>query len=202
MTRTERVSIAGLPELDWTGPAGQAISDGAVLQLMAEAGTDWYVDPLLGLEQHDASGLVFPAPRRFTFSARLTISGPRSTFDAGGLCVWASADRWAKLCFERTPDGGRRIVSVVTNGVSDDAESEGVSGEVAFLRIGRLADGWAFHWSSNGDHWQFVRAFQLDTARPVYAGFLAQAPQGAGRPVLFDSVNLRQDVSPALRDGS
>jgi regulation of enolase protein 1 (concanavalin A-like superfamily) len=35
--------------------------------------------------------------------------------------VWADSDHWAKLCFESTDFGTRAIVSVVTNGVSDDA---------------------------------------------------------------------------------
>ena len=57
-----------------------------------------------------------------------------ATYDAGVLTLRRRDDLWAKLCFERSPQGEPMVVSVVTRGVSDDCNSFVVDGRSVWLR--------------------------------------------------------------------
>ena len=70
------------------------------------------------------------------------------------------------------------VVSVVTRGVSDDADSRDVEGSGTWLRISRSASGsFAFHAATDGVHWSLIRHFSLGTGPGdvVRIGFLAIA---------------------------
>jgi regulation of enolase protein 1 (concanavalin A-like superfamily) len=196
------VSIDALPELSWTAEAAEAGYADEVLTLACAAGTDWIVDSLDGSRQDSATALVFDAPAEFALTARATVPQPRTTYDAGVLCLWASPDYWAKLCFEFSPQGSPGVVSVVTNVFSDDCNSVEVDGDSVFLRITRAGGGWVFHSSVDGERWSFVRQFRLATDLPVRVGFLAQSPMGGARTVQFDSIRLAPTGPSNLRDGT
>jgi regulation of enolase protein 1 (concanavalin A-like superfamily) len=105
----------------------QLSADKNQLTIEPKGETDFYNGFYKGapLQRTNAPLFVTSTPIRgdFTFScrvdARLVGFG-----DAGAMTVWVSKDRWAKLCLERSPIGEVAIVSVVTNGFSDDANSE------------------------------------------------------------------------------
>ena len=198
------MTLTALPPLHWTGASGTAefSPEGDSVTLTAAAGTDWSNDSLGGEGQHAATGLVFDAPASFALSARVTVPFPRTTFDAGVLCLWVDDDHWAKLCFEFSPSGQAMVVSVVTNGFSDDANSTIVDGESVYLRVSRVGPAWAFHASSDGLDWEFVRLFRLETDAPVGVGFLAQAPMGDSCRATFDQIRLNAAPPSYLRDGS
>jgi regulation of enolase protein 1 (concanavalin A-like superfamily) len=134
------------------------------------------------------------------FSARVEVDFT-AQYDAGVLLVWADEQRWAKLCFEYSPDGEPMIVSVVTRHSSDDANAFVVAGRTAWLRICRLGRAFAFHASTDGARWLFVRYFDLG-AESVLIGFEAQSPHGAGCTATFDQISFRSARLPQLRDGS
>lgn len=57
-----------------------------------------------GDRQHQAASLAFAAPSApFMLSAKVSVHGDRTTFDAGALSIWSDKDHWAKLCFENSP---------------------------------------------------------------------------------------------------
>ena len=58
-----------------------------------------------------------------------------ATFDAGVLLLWVDERHWGKLCFEFSPAGEAMVVSVVTRGVSDDANAFMVTGRSVWLRV-------------------------------------------------------------------
>ena len=196
--------VPGLPTLSWTGERSSARfdPDSAALVLTAEPGTDWSIDALGGPRNDAASALVFEVDGDFALSARVVVDF-RSTFDAGVLCLWGGPDVWAKLCFERSPQGQVMVVSVVTNGFSDDCNSTIVEGGFVHLRVSRIGDAYAFHSSTDGLRWAFVRLFRLaDGSDDIRAGFLAQAPMGDSCAATFTDIRL-MDAAPAdLRDGS
>ncbi|MEP6841999.1 MAG: DUF1349 domain-containing protein [Pseudolysinimonas sp.] len=196
------VAVPGLAPLEWTGVAGRASYRAGTLELEAAAGVDWIIPATGEPAQHDATALAFVAPVEFSLSARVTVSQPRSTYDAGVLAIWADPDHWAKLCFEFSPQGQPMVVSVVTNGISDDVNSASVSTDSVYLRIVRTGKAWAFHASPDGQEWNFVRVFRLATTRPVRVGFLAQAPRGDRCQARFDEISLTTDIPGDLRDGS
>ena len=56
------------------------------------------------------------------------------------------------------------VVSVVTRGVSDDCNSFVVDGASVWLRVARVGSAFAFHASTDGSNWSFIRHFALETA--------------------------------------
>lgn len=199
------IDLPGLPALTWTGAPSSASTDpdADALVMTAAAGTDWSNDALSGERNASASALAFKADGDFALSARVTVQ-LGATFDAGALCLFASQESWAKLCFERSPQGQAMVVSVVTNGAfSDDCNSAIIDGDSVHLRVTRTGRAYAFHSSPDGRDWNFVRLFRL-TARTghVRVGFLAQAPLGEACTARFSDVVLTDRVAADLRDGS
>lgn len=198
------VRIAGLPVLEWTNGASSAEVDDAAgeLRLRASAGVDWSNDSLGGPGQHGASMLGFRPSGDFALSARVRVVGERSTFDAAALGLWCDEEHWAKLCFEYSPAGQAMVVSVVTNGYSDDCNSTIVEEPFVHLRVARVGPAYAFHASADGDRWDFVRLFRVTSDVAPIVGFLTQAPMGTTCDARFDAIRFTEAVPEDLRDGS
>lgn len=197
-------TITGLPDLAWHGEPAASDHDPAAgrLSITARGRTDWFTDPITGTPTAGAAALLFVPEGDFALSARVGV-GFADTFDAGVLCLWQSEEQWAKLCFERSPQGEAMVVSVVTRGTSDDANAVVVDGGSVHLRVVRTGRAHAFHYSLDGAIWQFVRLFRLgEGSEPVRAGFLAQAPVGGGCTAAFEEITLTSQVPADLRDGT
>jgi uncharacterized protein len=171
------VSLEAGPKTDlFTAPDGSVVLDNATIQLL------------------DVEG---------DFQLLARVSAPlTSTFDAGALVVYASPDAWGKLALERSPQGDATIVSVVTRGVSDDANAFAAPENSAWLRVSRNGETFAFHASDDGLWWSLIRWFTIPGAREGRPGFLAQSPTGDGLIAQFDDVELRPEPVAELRDGS
>ncbi|MER7447308.1 DUF1349 domain-containing protein [Microbacterium sp. NPDC097977] len=198
------MQIPALPALDWTNGALDASFDSRAgeLTLHAAAGSDWTNDALGGPAQHRASMLGFQVEGDFTLSARVRVVGERTTFDAAVLGLWCDEQHWAKLCFEYSPDGRAMIVSVVTNDFSDDCNSSVVEQGFTHLRIARIGDAFAFHASDDGERWEFVRVFRMNSDLPVTVGFMSQAPMGEDCDSRFTRIRFSAGAPADLRDGS
>lgn len=173
----------------------------ASLAMTAGPRTDLFVDPEGGPPALNAPRLLGRPAGDFQLSARVTVDFA-DTFDAGVLALYADDRAWAKLCFERSPQGEPLVVSVVTRGVSDDANAFAVAGHSVWLRISRLGPAHAFHASTDGARWLFVRHFALEPADGLSVGFLAQSPTGAGCSVQFDEIVYRSERLTDLRSGA
>jgi regulation of enolase protein 1 (concanavalin A-like superfamily) len=152
---------------------------------------------------HDAATLLTDAPAGdFALSAEVT-GDFRHAFDAGGLFLRHDRNTWATLRLELSPDREATVVSVVTDGVSDNAIAFTVKAKTLHLRISRHGAVFAFHTSSDGFRWRFVRAFALPGAHgALEVGFAAQSPHGNGCDVSFDIPALAPTSITNLRDGS
>ncbi len=196
-------TLATIPvPLRWDVHPARFRSDGET-HLTIEAGpdTDLFVDPAGDQETRSAPRLMGPAPEGdLRLSARVEVAFA-SDFDAGALLVWAADDRWAKLCFEYSPAREPMVVSVVTRGRSDDANAFVVDGDAVWLRVARHGTAYAFHASTDGERWRFVRNFELG-AGPVRLGFLAQSPTGRGCRARFADLRFTTESLVNLRDGS
>lgn len=170
------------------------------LSMTAGPRTDLFVDPQGGSPALNAPRLLARAAGDFQLSARVTVDFA-ATFDAGVLALYADDGAWAKLCFERSPQGEPTVVSVVTRGVSDDANAFTVEGREVWLRVSRLGAAHAFHASTDGSRWRFVRHFALEPADGLAVGFLAQSPEGSGCAVTFDEIAYRPTRLTDLRSG-
>jgi len=191
------------------------LDDAGALRVTGEARTDLFIDPSGDGARPDAGFLLGVPPavegaggRDFTLSACVTVPFA-SMFDAGVLLVYAGPERFAKLCFELSPQREPMAVSVVTRGTSDDANAFTVEGDTLWLRLTRTGPAWAFHASIDGKRWRMLRYFTLGEAPeggagapPVQVGFLAQSPCGEGIEVTFTQVEYSEGAPADLRDGS
>ena len=186
----------------WLVPAPHWANPNATeLTIEAPARTDFFIDPAGAAAKGDAPAWLTPIAAPATLRARVRPDF-RGTFDAGVLMVYQAPTVWAKLCFERSPDGQPMVVSVVTHGTSDDANSSVVHAPEVWLRIGVFERSIAFHASHDGEGWDLVRHFRLgDGDAPLRIGLLAQAPIGDGCVVAFSDVDLSPGVEADIRSG-
>jgi uncharacterized protein len=197
--------VPGLPfplEPSGTPVCEAAVADGT-LALTSGPKSDMFIDPM-GDEgaRPDAGRLTgLPGDQDFTFAARLTVKFGE-VFDAGVLLVYLSDRRWAKLCYEFSPQRRPTAVTVVTHGISDDSNSFATAGGPLWLRVTRSGRAWAFHASEDGAYWQLLRYFSLGETSGARVGFLAQSPLGHGCTAIFDSISFRVGAPANLRDGS
>jgi regulation of enolase protein 1 (concanavalin A-like superfamily) len=197
--------VPGLPfPLESSGtPACAAVVADGTLALTSGPKSDMFIDPV-GDEgaRPDAGRLTgLPGDQDFTFAARVTVKFGE-VFDAGVLLVYLSDRRWAKLCYEFSPQRRPTAVTVVTHGISDDSNSFATAGAPLWLRIIRSGRAWAFHASEDGAYWQLLRYFSLGEGSGARVGFLAQSPLGHGCTAIFDSISFKVGAPANLRDGS
>ncbi|HET6858504.1 MAG TPA: DUF1349 domain-containing protein [Streptomyces sp.] len=198
-----------LPELPFRlrpyGPDGSWAWQDGVLTGRAGPRQDRFVPP-----SGDALDSASDAPRLlgapegdFQLIARVT-AGLAASGDAGVLYLHVGEREWAKLCLELSPDLPT-VCTVVTRGHSDDVNSFVVEGDRVWLRISRTGKAFAFHASTDGEHWTFVRIFTLGTpeqAAAALVGFMTQSPVGEGCAVTFDRIEFRPNWPKGLRDGT
>jgi uncharacterized protein len=196
------VEIASLPlALRWLREPLDSDLDGGTVTIAAGPQTDWFVGPRGDSPKASGPALVGPASGDFLLSARVEVEFAAS-FDAGALMLWKDDRTWAKLCFEYSPQGQPMVVSVVTRGVSDDCNSVDVAGNAVWLRIARIGRAYAFHASTDGKTWSFVRHFALAPDDELEVGLEAQSPVGDGCTVRFSEIRFSATTIGDLRDGS
>ena len=205
VTELREVQLPGIPfALVPSGsPSCPASVAGGAVTLTAGAGSDLFIDPAgdEGARPDAGRWTGLPNEGDFTFTARVTVAFA-ATFDAGALILHLSERRWAKICYELSPQGRPTAVTVVTHGTSDDSNSFETGGGPLWLRITRTGRVWALHASADGGYWQLLRYFTLGEASGARIGLLAQSPRGAGCTAVFDSVSYRVGAPADLRDGS
>ena len=182
-------------------PTFTAQSDSVTMH--APPRTDLFIDPAdPAAVQPNVGRIVTLVTGDFVFSAHVEVNF-RSTFDAGVLYVEHDQDRWFKLCLEFTPEARPSVVSVVTRGVSDDANAWLVDSGSVWLRVSRQSGAFALHASSDGERWSLVRHFSLGipSSAPVKVGLLAQSPTGDGCVAVFNHVHLAHGSLGDIRDG-
>ena len=197
---TNPVTVPPLPApLSWdVAPASWQLDD--TLTIAAPPRTDLFRDPAGSEPQTAAPRLLGPVEGDFQLSARVTCTFD-GAFDAGALLLWADEARWVKLALEVSPDGDPGVVSVVTDGLSDDANAFAVSGDAAWLRISRLGPSCALHARHDDERWRFVRHFPLASTSSLRAGFLAQSPAGEGATARFETIAFTPERLADLRSG-
>jgi regulation of enolase protein 1 (concanavalin A-like superfamily) len=186
--------------LQWINTAASWKEENGVLQIVAPGKTDLFVDPAGGMVKDDSPRAVFAPDLQFTLSAHVRVDFA-ATYDAGVLVLCADGLHWAKLCFEYSPQGEPMVVSVVTNGVSDDCNSVPLTRTDIYLRVTRLGQAFAFHYSEDGKFWRMVRYFALHQTNNLRVGFSSQSPTGDGCRAAFSEIGYRPVPVQDVRSG-
>jgi len=183
------VSIPGLPgTLNWKNtPRSWNLDTKNVLTISSNAKTDWFVDPFDGTVANSAPILLFTPASDYVLSARVTVKFA-TKWDAGALMLMGDDHHWAKLSFEFSPDSKPTLVTVVTRGLSDDCNSMNLPEDSVYLRIAKSGGAYVFYFSTDGQNWQILRTFSLDTELPVRVGFESQSPAGSGAVAQFSAI--------------
>ena len=200
----EPLLVPGLPLK--LRPLGESAARTAVgersLTLSAGPRTDWFVPPDgSGPPVTNAPAFVGDAQGDYVLGARVAVDFA-ATYDAGALALHAGGTLWAKLCFERSPEGTPMVVSVVTREVSDDCNSFAVDGRQVWLRIARRGPAFAFHASFDRRAWELIRHFGFAKAANPAVGFLAQSPTGDGCTATFKEISFLPERLQDIRGGA
>lgn len=186
--------LAGFPpNSHWhNSPVDWKEKDG-VLTIQSAAKTDWYVAPTGGHEVAATPVLLFPAPKDFWFSAKVSVNF-KSLFDAGALIVYVDEQNWVKFAFESQDGKTGAIVSVVTRGLSDDNTGAPIEGDSIYLKVSKTGQAIFLFYSSDGKKWNVTRAFNLGPDKPTQFGFSSQSPSGTGVAATFSEIHYKAEA--------
>lgn len=173
--------------------------DGNTLGIWAPAQADFF--------NHHEGMCVATAPYIYTeitgdFVTRARVSLDFvDTYDSCVIMLMKDLSTWAKACLELTDYGQPSVVSVVTNGPSDDANGCAVDSNEVWLQAARKGDSYAFHYSMDGEKWYMMRFFSIPMGETIKVGLAAQAPVGNGGMRYFKDFVIEQRSVENLRAG-
>ncbi|HLI93049.1 MAG TPA: DUF1349 domain-containing protein [Puia sp.] len=158
--------------------------------ILIESGgkTDMFRDPNVTYNTDNAPKLLFVPDSNFVFTAAIHHDFV-SKWDGGAIVLKADSLNWIKFCFEKDYTGQRRVVSVVTKGISDDCNSAAINGSTVFYKIAKAGNVITLYYSLDGRGWFLVRHLTFDSTAPLKLGFLAQSPTGERCTVRFSHIH-------------
>jgi regulation of enolase protein 1 (concanavalin A-like superfamily) len=183
----------------WDFESESEIRD-TTLMIKALPHSDYFVDPADGKKTLNAPFYHVEIDSDFFLGAKVSHS-LESVYDACALMLVNNETCWAKLCFEYTDIGTHAVVSVVTNGVSDDANGVDIQGDSVYLQIAKKGNLFAMHYSLGGTDYKMVRYFYLPVKGTFKLGFVAQSPLGEGGSRYFGDIRLNYTAPNDLRKG-
>jgi regulation of enolase protein 1 (concanavalin A-like superfamily) len=102
-----------------------------------------------------------------------------SQWNAMALMMHIDSLHWIKLAFENSDATGPGIVTVVTNGTSDDANGAILNNEERiWLAMVRKQNIYSMHWSLDGKNFNMTRLTKMPDSEAVRVGIEAQSPVG------------------------
>ncbi len=171
-----------------------------IITMQALPKTDYFVNP----ENDDVTGnaqfLYKEITGDFTMVSKVSHEF-KSTYDACVLFAYDNDKRWAKACFELTDFGTKAVVSVMTNGKSDDANGVNVDVNEIWLRLSRKKNTFAVHYSLDGETFFMARISNIPMNDKIKVGIVAQSPVGEGGARIFKSLKIEQTTLENLRAG-
>lgn len=159
--------------------------DGITIE--AGAKTDMFRDPNVTYNTDNAPKLLFRPDSNFVLTVGIQHAF-RSKWDGGAIVLKQDSLNWIKFCFEKDYTGARRVVSVVTNNISDDCNSVEAASDKAFYKIAKAGNVITLYYSPDNANWLLVRHLQFNATKAIYVGFLAQSPEGSSCTVAFSNI--------------
>ena len=176
---------------------------GGGLRVIAPARADYFRDPT-GSHVNDAAPFLWMNVSGDFVARALVRPTFASTYNSGVIMVRHDPEHWAKVCFEKTDFGTTAAVSVVTNGVSDDANGANLELAEAWLQVARVGDVFGLQYSPDASDgsWRMVRVFRLPVPPTVRVGIVAQSPVGPGTTIDFLHFSIEQRTVKNVRSGT
>ncbi|MFB9842897.1 DUF1349 domain-containing protein [Mucilaginibacter ginsenosidivorans] len=154
-----------------------------------EAGekTDMFRDPNVTYNTDNAPKLVFKPDDNFVLTTCIEHHFVYK-WDGGAIVLKADNLNWIKFCFEKDYTGRHRVVSVVTNNISDDCNSVAIAGDKVYYKIAKADNVITLYYSTDSKKWFLVRHLQFNAKGPLHLGFMAQSPTGEKNKVTFSEI--------------
>lgn len=177
------------------------------IEIIAPANTDFFCPAQNECESGFLPQTLCNAPFYYTeiegdFVLKVKVSHDfEYTYDSASVMIMKDFKCWAKSCFELTDFGTHSAVSVVTNGVSDDANGCNFEGNTLWLQVCRVGNNFAFHYSLDGEQFYMTRFFTLPVEPVVKVGLVAQSPMGKGGKRVFEHLTITKGTVKNIRNG-
>jgi uncharacterized protein len=161
--------------------------------------TDMFRDPNVAYNTDNAPKLLCIADSNFVLTAAIHHDFVNK-WDGGAIVLKADSLNWIKFCFEKDYTGQKRVVSVVTKGISDDCNSAAATANTIYYKIAKAGNVITLYYSANARDWFLIRHLQFDSTAPLKLGFLAQSPTGRHCQVTFSDIHYstRKIADPYL----
>ncbi len=174
-------------KLTWeNSPTSYSVENGNLVIVAGEK-TDMFRDPNVTYNTDNAPKLLFTPNDDFVLSTAIhhTFS---SKWDGGAIVLKSDSLNWIKFCFEKDYTGARRVVSVVTKNISDDANSVELTSNKVYYKMAKAGKVITLYYSTDGKNWFLVRHLQFEAKPGFKVGFLAQSPTGIACTVTFSDI--------------
>lgn len=172
------------------------------IELLSPANSDYFISPDGKTRKADAPLMLTEVDNTtpFTFIAKLS---PEfiAIYDAGALFIYVDDEHWVKLAYEMDEDKNTRIVSVRTNGRSDDNNHSIIIQEDIYLKISSDTRQIGFYYSRDKEIWSLARLFENDLPSSIYVGLSSQSPTGDGNRTLFKDISITDKPIKDFRMG-
>ena len=179
------------------------LDDGA-LEFHCAGGLDFISDPNGKLSNTTLPILLVPVEntKPFTLIAKVT---PEFTteglYNAADLFVYSCDSLWQKLAFEQDEYGNHRIVTVRTQGTSDDNNHDKLDVSSVYLKISSDTKTIASYYSIDKKRWNMVRLYKNCYPKNIYLGISSQCPQKGSCTSRFEEISLSHDNVSDFRLG-
>ncbi|MDY4592476.1 MAG: DUF1349 domain-containing protein [Eubacteriales bacterium] len=171
------------------------------IKAFALPNTDYFVNPESDAVVANAPFFYKEVTGDFVLRSKVSLDF-KSTYDACVLLALDNERLWAKACFEMSDYGIPTVVTVMTNGRSDDANCTSIDGNEVWLQLSRKGNTFAVHYSLDGVLFQMARLTYLPMANTIKVGFVAQSPMGIGGERVFNNVDLMNVSLTDIRNGN
>jgi uncharacterized protein len=189
--QNKTVKLVGIPfPLSWENNPLNYTVKGTALTIEAGAKTDMFRDPNVTYNTDNAPKLLFTADNDFVMTTRIEHDFT-SKWDGGAIVLKTDALHWIKFCFEKDYTGAHRVVSVVTNDISDDCNSVELKQNYVYYKIAKAANVITLYYSGDNKKWFLIRHLQFNAKGPLKLGFLAQSPTGTRNRVKFSNITYQ-----------
>ena len=184
----QTISIPVIPyPLHWENEALHFTAKGNTITMVAGKKTDMFRDPNVTYNTDNAPKILFKPADNFVLTTSIEHAFANK-WDGGAIVLKNDSLNWIKFCFEKDYTGARRVVSVVTKGISDDCNSVEIVGTKVFYKIAKADNVITLYYSTDGSKWFLIRHLQFETNPEFEVGFLAQSPTGTSCTVTFSNI--------------
>ena len=181
------------------------VKDGRAIEFRCTEKLDFFCDPNGGQLSNTTLPILLTEvdnTQPFTLTAKVTPGfTTEGTYNAADLFVYANDTLWQKFAFEQDERGNHRIVTVRTQGTSDDNNHERLTVPSVYLKISSDTHTIASYYSLDQKEWQMVRLYKNYYPGKIWVGIASQCPQKGECTSLFEEVSLQQTAVSDFRMG-